>query len=201
MAAPAAVAAVKAIGPKRIIQLALMLVLALAVSLGTMLTLPVVFAIALSPGTAAPAVPGSTSPVADGAWTLPVTGYTVTDDFGPRAAPCAYCSTVHWGSDMASGCDEPVSAASSGRIAKVGEEGSYGFRIVIDHAGGIQTLYAHLALGSATVAPGDPVQAGTVIAREGTTGQSTGCHLHFETRLNGERVNPVPFLQARGITL
>jgi len=103
--------------------------------------------------------------------------------------------------DMASGCGEPVIAASSGTIAKVGEDGSYGFRIVIDHPGGVQTLYAHLALGSATVSPGDPVQASTVIAREGTTGQSTGCHLHFETRLNGERVNPVPFLQARGITI
>ncbi|TFD76740.1 M23 family metallopeptidase [Cryobacterium sp. Sr8] len=201
MAAPAAVAAVKAIGPKRILQLALAVVLVMFATLGTMLSLPVVFAIALGSGGTLPTDSASASPVISGDWALPVTGYTITDDFGPRAAPCAYCSTLHWGMDMGSGCNAPVYATSSGTIAKVGEEGSYGFRIMIDHPGAVQTLYAHLALGSATVSPGDTVQAGTVIAREGTTGMSTGCHLHFETRLNGERINPVPFLQAHGITL
>ena len=201
MAGPVAVAAVKAIGPKRIIQVALTLVLVLFASLGTMLSLPAVFAIALGGGATVPAAPAAVSAAISGGWTLPLTDYSITDDFGPRAAPCAYCSTVHRGVDLGSGCNEPVFAASSGTVAKIGEEGSYGFRIILEHPGSVQTLYAHLARGSATVSPGDPVEAGTVIAREGSTGQSTGCHLHFETRLNGERINPVPFLQARGITL
>ena len=201
MAGPVAVAAVKVIGPKRVIQLALMLVLVLFASLGTMLSLPVVFAVALVSGATVPAVPAVVSAAISGGWTLPVAGYTIADDFGPRPAPCAYCSTVHGGVDLGSGCNEPVFAASSGTVAKAGEGGAYGVRIVLEHPGSVQTLYAHLARGSTTVSPGDSVEAGTVIAREGSTGASTGCHLHLETRLNGERINPVPFLQARGITL
>ena len=201
MAAPAAAAAVKAFGPQRLVKWALMLVLVLIASLVAMLSLPVVFAVALGSGETAPAIVAAQSPIVSGDWTLPVTGYTINDDFGPRTAPCAYCSTVHWGMDLQSGCGKPVYAASSGTIVGVGEEGSYGFRVVIDHPEAVQTLYAHLALGSARFSPGDTVKAGAVIAQEGTTGMSTGCHLHFETRVGGQRVNPVPFMQARGITI
>lgn len=201
MAAPLVATAVKVFGPQRIGQWVLMLILMLIASLVTMLSLPVVFAVALGPGETAPLNRVAQSPIVTGDWTLPVSGYQVTDDFGPRAAPCTYCSSLHWGMDMASGCNKPIYAASSGTIAQVGEEGSYGFRIMIDHPDTVQTLYAHLAWDSARFSPGDTVQSGDVIAREGTTGQSTGCHLHFETRVGEQRVNPVPFLQARGITL
>lgn len=69
-------------------------------------------------------------------------GYAITDSFGPRAAPCTYCSTAHWGLDLASGCGEPIFAPSSGTVSKVGDEGTYGFRLMIDHPGGFQSLYA-----------------------------------------------------------
>lgn len=200
MAAPLAIA-VKVLGPRRILQTALVLLLLISAPLVATIGLPVAMAATLGSGTPVPPAAGVPPPVASDGWTLPVVGYTVTDSFGPRAAPCAYCSTVHWGMDLASGCGEPIFAASSGTVSKVGEEGTFGFRIMIDHPGGFHSLYAHLTRGSATVAPGDPVAAGDVVAKEGTTGQSTGCHLHFETRVDGQRVSPISFLLERGLTL
>ncbi len=201
MVAPVAVAAVKVLGPRRLVKWTAMLLLLVIASMVAMLFLPVAFAIAVGSSVATAPERGGQSPIVSGDWTLPVVNYTITDDFGPRDAPCAYCSTMHRGTDMASGCNEPVYAASSGTINTVGEDGTYGFRIVIDHPDAVQTLYAHLAWGSARVSPGDTVQVGSVIALEGKTGQATGCHLHFETRVDGERVNSVSFMQARGITI
>ncbi|MFC5931707.1 M23 family metallopeptidase [Cryobacterium melibiosiphilum] len=200
MAAPLAIA-VKVLGPQRILKAALVLLLLISAPLVATIGLPVAMAATLGSATPVPPAAGVPPPVASDGWTVPVAGYTITDSFGPRDAPCAYCSTVHWGMDLASGCGEPIFAASSGTVSKVGEEGTYGFRIMIDHPGGFQSLYAHLTRGSATVAPGDPVAVGDVIAKEGTTGQSTGCHLHFETRVDGQRINPIPFFLERGLTL
>ena len=179
----------------------LTLVAVMATSLLLLAAVPIAVAVAAISGTSQAAAPAAATLSVSGEWTVPIQRYRVMDDFGPRAAPCTYCSTMHWGVDLASGCNEPIYAASAGRVLLVGMEGTYGFRVVIDHAGGVQTLYAHLALDSARVAPGDPVTVGAVIAQEGRTGQATGCHLHFETRVAGTRVDPVPFLQLRGVSL
>ena len=76
-----------------------------------------------------------------------------------------------------------------------GEYRSYGEYVVVDHHDGTMTLYAHLSPNSRTVAKGDKVSQGQVLGIVGTTGNSTGLHLHFEVRINGKCVNPLPYLQ------
>ncbi|HXD60550.1 MAG TPA: M23 family metallopeptidase, partial [Lacisediminihabitans sp.] len=79
--------------------------------------------------------------------------------------------------------------------------GGYGNYIRINHGGGLTTAYGHIVNGGILVSVGQSVSAGQQIARIGSTGESTGCHLHFETRPGGVATNPVPFMAARGITL
>ena len=78
-----------------------------------------------------------------------------------------------------------------------GTHSSYGYYVRIDHGNGLQTLYAHCLAGSLMVKSGEKVYAGQPIARVGMTGYATGPHLHFEVRLNGNRVNPSPYLGLR----
>ncbi|MSQ61724.1 MAG: M23 family metallopeptidase [Dehalococcoidia bacterium] len=73
------------------------------------------------------------------------------------------------------------------------QDGGYGLYVTIDHGGGLQTLYAHAS--AIYVRPGDAVQAGQVVAAVGSTGKSTGPHLHFEVRQNGTTVDPSPYLR------
>jgi murein DD-endopeptidase MepM/ murein hydrolase activator NlpD len=82
-----------------------------------------------------------------------------------------------------------------------GPNGTYGNYIRVDHGGGITTGYAHIVNGGIGVNVGQNVSAGTRIASVGSTGASTGCHLHFEVRLNGVAVDPVAYLRDRGIRL
>lgn len=132
-------------------------------------------------------------------WALPTTG-RVTSGYGPRPnRPIPGVGAVHYGTDLGAACGAGIHAATSGIVAAVGEVGSFGNWILIDHGEGIATGYAHVATGSTLVAVGDRVDAGQVIAAVGSTGASTGCHLHFEVRLGGIRVDAVPFLEARGV--
>ncbi|MEG1244300.1 MAG: M23 family metallopeptidase, partial [Oscillospiraceae bacterium] len=75
--------------------------------------------------------------------------------------------------------------------------GPYGNRVIIDHGNGMSTLYAHCLSGSLSVGVGQYVNAGDAIARVGSTGNSTGPHLHFEVRIGGKHVNPAPYLGLR----
>lgn len=152
--------------------------------------------------TAPPPVPG-VGPAVTGAWAVPVNNYTLSDGFGPRESVpgCDSCSTWHRGQDFAAACEKPVYAASEGTVTTTDYQGTYGYMVKIDHGGGIETLYAHLTEGSYLVGVGVTVTTGQQIAAVGTTGGSTGCHLHLEVRSNGERIDPIPFYQDLNIAL
>ncbi|MCI4658465.1 M23 family metallopeptidase [Cryobacterium zhongshanensis] len=137
--------------------------------------------------------------LSDQGWTRPVPG-RVTDSFGPRPQqPVAGVNPFHYATDLSAGCSVPIYAASSGRVAYAGSMGSYGNWLLLEHGSGVQTGYAHTS--RLLVSNGDSVQAGQVVALVGTTGASTGCHLHFEVRVDGARINPQSFMSARGAPL
>lgn len=115
----------------------------------------------------------------------------ITSGFGLRRHPVWGIMHIHTGVDIAGMWGSPVLAASDGRIIYTGWFGGYGKIVVIDHGQGISTLYGHLS--SWLVASGDDVHRGQVIARVGSTGYSTGPHIHFETRINGTPVDPESF--------
>jgi murein DD-endopeptidase MepM/ murein hydrolase activator NlpD len=134
--------------------------------------------------------PVAGQPAAPG-WTLPAQG-TVTSEFGPR------WGRQHQGVDIAAGTGTPVGAAAEGVVRDASWRGGYGKAVVIDHANGVSTLYGHNS--ELLVKPGDRVQAGQAIAKVGSTGDSTGPHLHFEVMLEGKKVDPRPWLEQRGVT-
>ncbi|MGL5867439.1 MAG: M23 family metallopeptidase, partial [Dermatophilaceae bacterium] len=136
-----------------------------------------------------------------GPWRLPLPAgqYTVTSPFGVRVHPTLGILKKHAGVDLAAAGGTPVTAAHAGRVTFAGAQGSYGNIVVVDHGGGVSTAYAHLS--AITTRAGTVVPVGTVIGRVGSTGRSTGNHLHLEVRANGTAVDPVPWLRARGADL
>lgn len=114
------------------------------------------------------------------------TNGSVTSGFGAR------WGTLHAGIDIANGIGTPIRAAKAGTIILAGWNGGYGNSIVIDHGGGLSTLYGHMTRLRAS--DGQRVSAGDLIGDMGSTGNSTGSHLHFETRVNGSPQNPTRYL-------
>ncbi|TFD89516.1 M23 family metallopeptidase, partial [Cryobacterium psychrotolerans] len=138
-----------------------------------------------------------------GDWVSPAYG-RITAGYGPRPRICSSggcSSSYHSGTDLGTGCYAPISAAHSGRVMYAGRLGTYGNYVLIDHGGGVSTGYAHIRDGGIFVRNGQRVGTGQAIASTGSTGASTACHLHFEVRVNGGRINPVPFMGARGAWL
>ncbi|MDQ1530181.1 MAG: hypothetical protein QOE37_286 [Microbacteriaceae bacterium] len=132
-------------------------------------------------------------------WVLPAIG-DLRDRFGPRPVqPVAGVNLFHRGQDIGAHCGAPIRAASGGRVVQAGWFGTYGNWVRIAHGNGIETGYAHAT--TILVSVGQTVRAGQQIAVVGSTGASTGCHLHFETHINGTAVDPVPFMAARGVHL
>lgn len=115
----------------------------------------------------------------------PVHG-TLTSGFGPR------WGRMHEGIDIAGGSGTPIAAAATGTVISAGWSGGYGQLVVLDHGDGLSTAYAHLS--SVAVSAGQTVPQGSVVGGMGTTGSSTGVHLHFEVRVNGAAVNPLGYL-------
>lgn len=109
--------------------------------------------------------------------------------FGLRTHPILAIQRMHTGVDWAAPLGTSVIAAGRGRVSSAGREGEYGNRIIIDHGGQWQTFYSQLDRFS--VQEGDCVDVGTVIGAVGTTGLSTGPHLHFEVRRNGQPLDPM----------
>ena len=121
----------------------------------------------------------------------PVVG-PIVSGFGYRTDPIDGSTKFHSGVDIAASMGTPIKACLGGTVVFSGSLGGYGNAVVIDHGGGMGTLYAHQSkLGSSV---NETVSAGQVIGYVGSTGHSTGPHLHFEVRLNGNPVNPVPYL-------
>ncbi len=115
-------------------------------------------------------------------------GYRITSEFGSRADPFTGVASNHTGIDLAIAQGTPIKAAMSGKVATVGWTNVYGNYVIITHSNGYQTLYAHMQ--KYTVKSGQYVDQGTQIGLVGSTGYSTGPHLHFSVYKNGSLVNP-----------
>ncbi|HEY0249269.1 MAG TPA: M23 family metallopeptidase [Gryllotalpicola sp.] len=133
-------------------------------------------------------------------WAVPVSGW-ISAGFGPRPAPCAGCTTWHEGVDIAAAGGTPIHAAHAGTVTYVGWYGGYGNFILIDDGDGMSTAYGHIIPGGFAVSAGQHVTAGQVIAHVGSTGHSTGYHLHFEVRQNGIQINPIDWMAQHGASL
>lgn len=121
----------------------------------------------------------------------PVEG-RIGSTFGPRIHPILGTLRKHHGVDLSAPEGTPVLAAGPGRVVRAGDAGGYGLLVTLDHGGSLETRYAHLS--AIDVAAGDPILRGQVLGRVGSTGLSTGPHLHFELRIGGEPVNPAPWI-------
>ena len=129
-----------------------------------------------------------------GEFAWPVPGYTrITSKYGMRTHPITGVYKLHTGVDIGAPMGASFVAANDGIVVKAGYNGAYGNMVIIDHGGGVQTLYAH---GSEImVKVGDTVKKGeTVVLKVGSTGYSTGAHAHFEVRLNGVVTDPMPYI-------
>jgi murein DD-endopeptidase MepM/ murein hydrolase activator NlpD len=117
-----------------------------------------------------------------------------TSGFGIRTDPFLGRPAMHTGLDFRAAMGDPVRATANGKVASAGWAGGYGRMVEIDHGNGLSTRYGHLS--DISVKVGDQIKIGQVIGAVGSTGRSTGPHLHYETRIDGEAVDPQKFLRA-----
>ena len=123
----------------------------------------------------------------------PINGhYTITSNYGMRVHPITGIYKLHTGVDISATIGDDFTAMADGIVVKAEYNAAYGNMVIIDHGGGVQTLYAH---GSQIIAQvRQEVKAGDVVLKVGSTGYSTGPHAHFEIRVNGETVNPLDYV-------
>ena len=124
---------------------------------------------------------------------IPAASRFISSGFGYRTDPLDGGAAFHEGLDFKAAMGSPIFAAARGQIAFVGQRTGYGNVVEIDHGNGFRTRYAHMS--AFRTRAGDRVKAGQLIGAVGSTGRSTGPHLHFEVRLNDQPVNPRPFLE------
>jgi murein DD-endopeptidase MepM/ murein hydrolase activator NlpD len=125
---------------------------------------------------------------------MPAASMMMSSGFGYRADPFTGAAAMHAGLDFKGPVGTPILAAAEGKVVWAGYNGGYGNSVEIRHANGLVTRYAHLS--GIHVRLGQMVERGVQIGRMGSTGRSTGSHLHFEVRLNGKAINPRKFLEA-----
>lgn len=135
--------------------------------------------------------PGNVVVIGSGQVSFPVNA-TISSEFGYRIHPILGTSRFHAGIDFAADYGEVIRAAAPGYVIFAGWYGGYGNTVIVDHGNGVTTLYAHA--DGLYVEEGQQVQRGEPIALVGSTGLSTGPHLHFELRSNGEPVDPLPYM-------
>lgn len=121
----------------------------------------------------------------------PVKGI-LTSGFGFRSDPMTHGRGVHQGVDIAAASGQPVRASADGIVMRADDTGGYGNAVFLAHGFGVTTRYGHLS--RLEVRPGQRVKRGDVIGRVGSTGRSTGPHLHYEVRIDGEAVNPLAYI-------
>jgi len=127
------------------------------------------------------------------AWPTP--GYaTITSGYGMRIHPIFFVYRLHTGIDIGAPKGAPIIAVNDGTVILASYSVSYGNYVMVDHGGGVVTLYAHGVDGSICVEVGQEVKKGETIMSVGSTGWSTGPHLHFEVRINGETQDPLPYI-------
>lgn len=126
---------------------------------------------------------------------MPVNGVTPSSNFGLRLDPFSKKLAVHNGIDFVAPIGTPIQAAEAGTVKMAGLTPQFGWSVEVDHGNGISTRYAHAY--RLWVRAGDKVSAGQKIAEVGSTGKSTGPHLHFEVRYNGTPLNPLRYLASR----
>ncbi|MBW6523330.1 M23 family metallopeptidase [Sphingomonas sp. RHCKR47] len=122
----------------------------------------------------------------------PVSNLKFTSNFGIRSDPFRGTAAMHAGVDIPGPIGTPIYATADGIVSHAGRQGGYGNLVEINHGKGIATRYGHLS--RIIVADNARVKRGQLIAMMGSTGRSTGSHLHYEVRIDGHAVNPVPFL-------
>lgn len=125
---------------------------------------------------------------------VPEKQITFTSAYGVRSDPFRGRAAMHAGIDLAGPIGTPIYATADGMVERAQWVSGYGNLVELNHGRGIQTRYGHLS--RILVQPGQRVKRGDLIAKMGSTGRSTGSHLHYEVRLDGRAVNPVPFLQS-----
>ena len=118
----------------------------------------------------------------------------ISSGFGMRIDPFIRAPALHTGMDFRGDPGDPVRATADGNVTVAGVQGGYGKMVEIDHGNGLTTRYAHLS--EITVKVGQRVRAGFIVGKIGSTGRSTGPHLHYETRVSGDAVDPRKFLRA-----
>jgi murein DD-endopeptidase MepM/ murein hydrolase activator NlpD len=124
---------------------------------------------------------------------MPADRGMISSGFGFRSDPFTGAAAMHTGLDFRGPIGSPIHAAAKGRVSFVGQRSGYGNVVEVSHGNGLLTRYAHMSAFRARV--GEDVQAGDVIGLIGSSGRSTGPHLHFEVRINDRAVNPRPFLE------
>ncbi|PRR82316.1 murein hydrolase activator EnvC family protein [Clostridium vincentii] len=130
--------------------------------------------------------------IANGEGFLTPAGGSISSPYGARVHPITGVSGFHTGVDFAASNNSAILASKSGTVAFAGVQSGYGNVVILDHGNGIQTLYAHCS--SILISNGQTVSRGETIAKVGSTGNSTGPHLHFEVRVNGKHTNPMNYL-------
>jgi len=129
-------------------------------------------------------------------WPLPING-VISDPYGYRIDPIAKVRKLHKGVDIAAPYGTAILAAEAGTVLIASWTNGYGNTVVLDHGGGYWTWYGHIRENGIKVEEGETVKKGQKIAEVGSTGDSTGNHLHFEVRINGEATDPMPYLGAK----
>ena len=123
----------------------------------------------------------------------PVAGQQMTSRFGPRTDPFNKRRAMHGGVDFRAARGHPIRATGAGRVKRAGPNGGYGRFVEIDHGNGVTTRYAHMS--KILVRKGERIVAGQKIGTVGSTGRSTGPHLHYEVRKHGKAIDPVKFIR------
>jgi murein DD-endopeptidase MepM/ murein hydrolase activator NlpD len=123
----------------------------------------------------------------------------ISSGFGSRVSPCGGCSSFHEGVDFIPGVGTPIGAVADGTVTYAAYDGSFGYHVIVDHninGQKVQSLYAHMLAGSIKVVVGQQVTVTQELGQVGSTGHSTGAHLHLEIHLDGTPVDPFAWLKA-----